>query len=60
MFEAPFPDEMLKIGPVHPAYGGYEGLEFEKATFALLYSSEDAEEGLTPFLAKRRPVWKGK
>jgi len=23
MFGAPFPDEMLKIGPVHPAYGGY-------------------------------------
>jgi len=36
-----------------------EGLEFEKTTFALLYSSEDAKEGINSFLAKKKPVWKG-
>lgn len=37
-----------------------EGLESEIELFALCFSSEDKEEGVSAFLAKRKPEFKGK
>jgi enoyl-CoA hydratase len=35
------------------------GLEFERKNFYLLLSTQDAREGMTAFMEKRLPVWKG-
>jgi enoyl-CoA hydratase/3-hydroxyacyl-CoA dehydrogenase len=37
-----------------------EGIEAEKAGFATAFQSEDGQEGISAFLAKRTPRWKGK
>jgi enoyl-CoA hydratase/3-hydroxyacyl-CoA dehydrogenase len=37
-----------------------EGIEAEKAGFAAAFGSEDGKEGISAFLAKRKPNWQGK
>jgi enoyl-CoA hydratase / 3-hydroxyacyl-CoA dehydrogenase len=37
-----------------------EGIEAEKGGFATAFSSEDAREGISAFLGKRKPRWQGK
>jgi len=36
-----------------------EGIEAEKAGFAAAFGSEDGKEGISAFLAKRKPNWQG-
>ena len=36
-----------------------EGIEAEKRAFASVFASGDAKEGITAFLGKRAPTWKG-
>jgi enoyl-CoA hydratase len=36
------------------------GLDFERKALYLAFASEDAREGLTAFVEKRRPEWKSK
>src|SRR4051794_17121840 len=37
-----------------------EGIEAEKAAFAGVFAGEDAREGISAFLAKRKPNWQGR
>lgn len=36
------------------------GLEFERKNFYLLFATDDAKEGMTAFMEKRKPTWSGK
>lgn len=36
------------------------GLEYERKAFYLLFASEDMKEGMSAFVEKRKPLWKGK
>ena len=36
------------------------GIEAEKAGFATVFQSDDGKEGISAFLGKRKPQWKGR
>lgn len=41
-------------------YSLYEGMQFERKNFYLLFSSEDQKEGMAAFIAKRKPRFQGR
>ncbi|HYK75172.1 MAG TPA: enoyl-CoA hydratase-related protein [Pseudoneobacillus sp.] len=38
----------------------YEGMQFERKNFSLLFSTEDQKEGMKAFIEKRKPDFKGR
>ncbi|RUL51774.1 MULTISPECIES: enoyl-CoA hydratase/isomerase family protein [Lysinibacillus] len=41
-------------------YSLYEGMQFERKNFYVLFSSEDQKEGMQAFVEKRKPQFKGR
>jgi enoyl-CoA hydratase/3-hydroxyacyl-CoA dehydrogenase len=56
--QAPVAVEQIKTVSANPDLD--EGIESEKGGFVAAFTSEDAREGITAFLGKRKPKWKGK
>jgi enoyl-CoA hydratase/3-hydroxyacyl-CoA dehydrogenase len=56
--QAPVAVEQIKKVSAKPDLD--EGIESEKGGFVAAFTSEDAREGITAFLGKRKPKWKGK
>lgn len=41
-------------------YSLYEGMQYERKNFSLLFSSDDQKEGMKAFIEKRKPNFKGR
>ena len=56
--KAPVAIEQIKHAST--AAGLHAGVEAEKAAFATAFASEDGREGVSAFMEKRKPQWKGR